>query len=256
MQSYGDVFSRIYDRKWTAFVTGLAPLIAAHYETLEVSRENRRILDVCCGTGQLLSHFLERGYTGAGVDASASMLARAERNNKAAVADGRLSLLVADAAAFQAGTGFGLAVSTFDALNHLNGETALAACFRRVHDALAPGGLFLFDLNTITGLRRWNNIMVDESDDMVIVNRGLFTPDMDRAYTRITGFLRTESGLYERFEETAYNTPFRMDRVRDLLAQAGFARVRRASRQALGTELPDPEAEARVYFGAERDAAH
>jgi len=253
MQSYGKVFARIYNSKWTAFALGLAPVLAAHYETLPVSRGNRRVLDVCCGTGQLLAHFMERGYTGVGVDASASMLEQAACNNRAAVADGRLALVRADAAAFRAGTGFGLAVSTFDALNHLPGEAALASCFRCVHDALAPGGLFLFDLNTASGLRRWNHVNVDESDDTVLINRGIFASDMDRAYTRITGFLRTESGLYERFEETEYNTPFGMDRVRDLLVQAGFPRVRRASRQALGTELPDPEAEARVYFGAQRD---
>lgn len=253
MQAYGEVFSRIYNRKWTSFAVGLAPVLAAQYEGLPVSRGNRRILDVCCGTGQLLAYFLERGYTGAGIDASAPMLEQAAGNNRAAAADGRLALLRADAADFRAGAGFGLAVSTFDALNHLPDETRLSSCFRCVHDALVPGGLFAFDLNTVGGLRRWNHVMVDESDDMFFVNRGIFAEDMDRAYVRITGFLRTESGLYERFEETEYNTPFRMDRVRDLLVQAGFSRVRRAARQALGTDLPDPEAESRVYFLAVRD---
>ena len=66
-----------------------------------------------------------------------------------------------------------LCCSTFDALNHLPDEIALLNCFKSVKSVLKPGGCFVFDLNTATGLRRWNGMAVDDSNpEALVINRG------------------------------------------------------------------------------------
>jgi hypothetical protein len=90
---------------------------------------------------------------------------------------------------------------------------------------------------------------VEESDDAVFITRGMYDGG-DRGWTRVSGFMRTEGGLYERFGESVYNTAFEMARVRDLLIEAGFAHVHFARIEDLATPVADPEAEGRIFVVA------
>ena len=80
----------------------------------------------------------------------------------------------ADAADFTLTDRFGLVVSTYDALNHLPDFAALAGCFRSVFRVLEDGGMFIFDLNTLRGLRRWTAMTVNDTPEMMLVVRSLF----------------------------------------------------------------------------------
>ena len=250
VQGYNESFSKVYNLRWSGWAVSTAPAIAAYYETIPVSKNNKYILDVCCGTGQLLAFFLERGYTGTGLDSSEHMLAYAKKNAGRHFRENKADFIQADAADFRLKRGYGLAVSTFDALNHVSGRNALRSCFFCVKAALAPGGCFIFDLNTRKGLSMWNGINVEETEELFILTRGIFGEGMKRAYHRTTGFMKTRGSSYERFEQTAYNTVFAMCEVMDDLAQCGFADVRAAGLKELGGSAPDPESLTRVFFTA------
>jgi len=145
-----------------------------------------------------------------------------------------------------------LVVSTYDSLNHLEDELALRQCFQCVFAVLEKDGYFVFDLNTRLGLVRWNNITVDEGDETVVVTRGIYDGESDKAWTRITGFIRTRDNLYERFEETAFNTVFDVPRVRNALLDIGWREVHFARIQDLRTPIEKPEEEGRVFFVAQK----
>jgi SAM-dependent methyltransferase len=248
IQAYNEAFSRIYNLRWGAWATNTAPLISAYYETLPISDSNRLILDVCCGTGQLLAWFLDHGYSGTGLDSSEHMLGFARKNAGRHLRENRVDFLQADAANFRLKRGYGLAVSTFDALNHLPDRSSLRSCFSCVKSALASDGCFIFDLNTRKGLGMWNGIRLEETDEIFIINRGIFADDMNRAYHKTTGFLKTGASAYERFEQTAYNTAFSMSEVTEDLVNAGFAEVRAAASTDLAGGVRDPESLTRVFF--------
>jgi SAM-dependent methyltransferase len=250
VQGYSESFARIYNIRWTAWVTGIAPLIAAYYETLPISAANKLLLDVCCGTGQLLAFFLDRGYTGTGLDSSEHMLAFARKNAGRQMRENRVDFIRADAADFRVKRGYGLAVSTFDALNHLSGRSRLSACFSCVKTALAPGGCFIFDLNTSRGLGMWNGISLEDTEELFIINRGIFEESLGRAYHKTTGFIKTAKGAYERFEQTAYNTVFRLREVKEDLTAAGFVDVRVSTSKDLAGNVEDPETLTRAFFVA------
>jgi hypothetical protein len=68
----------------------------------------------------------------------------------------------------------------------------------------------------------------------------------------VTGFVRNGEGLYERFEQTVYNTIFAMSDVKTLLLETGWRDAYFARRQDLQTPLTDPEQEGRVFIVAQK----
>ncbi|MGE5139024.1 MAG: methyltransferase domain-containing protein [Rudaea sp.] len=251
-QAYSAGFARIYNLRWGGFVRTVGPRLLDYADANWPRNADLSVLDLCCGTGQLATLFLERGYRVVGLDLSEPMLGFARENNRAALEQGRAQFVRGDAADFDLPEKFGLVVSTFDALNHLPGPEALQNCFRCVRESLVPGGHFVFDLNTRSGLNRWNWINVEDVQDLVLITRGVYDRDAGRAYTRISGFSRREDGFYERFEQTAYNCAFDLSEVKRWLEEQGFENVRFAPGRDFSLPLAEPEEEPRVFIFADR----
>jgi SAM-dependent methyltransferase len=252
MQAYSQSFARMYNKYCTQFANLVAPQIEAFYAETVTGQTNRTVLDLCCGTGQLALYFLGQGYQVTGIDLSAAMLQYAEENASGYVERGQARFCQADASHFRLDQTFGLVVSTFDALNHLDGKDALRGCFHSVFPLLVPGGYFIFDLNTRDGLRRWNQIRVDDNEEAMIVTRGIYDGQSDRAWTHVTGFVRLANGLYERFEETVYNAVFDLTWVRQVLLETGWQEVYCARIEDLAQPWEEPERDKRAFFVAHK----
>jgi len=251
MQAYNQTFARVYNIKWSGFAKHVAPLIHDFYASTSISQENKSVLDLCCGAGHLACHFLEKGYQLVGLDLSEYMLHYARENTRQYIESGQAKFIQGNASDFKLDEHFGLVVSTFDALNHLENEQALKRCFECVYKV--SKGFFIFDLNTRNGLKRWNSIQVDENnEDALIITRGIYDGKSDKAWTRITGFIQAPDGLYERFEETAFNSVFEMARVKSALLDVGWKNVYFAQIQDLKTPIIEPEKEGRVFIIASK----
>lgn len=248
MQTYGRAFAEIYNQRWTEFARRVAPRIQAFYESTRIGQTERTLLDLCCGTGQLAVHFLKHGYQVVGIDSSRPMLCLAEGNARTYVEAGHARFLQADASEFTLIERFGLVVSTFDALNHLADEKALRTCFQCVYNVC--DGWFIFDLNTRRGLARWDGVSVDDRDDALIISRGIFDEVGEKAWLKITGFVHASDGLFKRFDETAFNTVFEIERVRAILLEVGWQTVHVALERDLEAAVRDPESEGRVFVVA------
>lgn len=250
--SYGKGFARVYNRRWAGFATRVAPLILDFYADTPKGHVNRTMLDLCCGTGQFALEALRRGYRVTGLDQSPFMLHHARETAESYLAGGQARFLQGDARRFTLDEPVGLAVSTFDSLNHLETEQELANCFAAVHSAVEEGGLFIFDLNTRAKLTQWTGIEVIDSEEMALIQRSLYVAEQEKAYVKISGFVAVDGGLYERFDETLSNTAFALDRVKALLRAAGWRDSYCARVQDLATPLSNPEAEERVFFVAHK----
>ena len=101
MQAYSRSFARVYNLRWSDFSRHVAPRIQEFYESTPLGQDNRHLLDVCCGTGQLAVHFLERGYKVTGLDLSDEMLHYARQNAASYVERGRARFVQGDAADFE-----------------------------------------------------------------------------------------------------------------------------------------------------------
>ena len=203
MQAYSQGFAHIYNLRWTVFASQVAPYLFDYYVNTPLGQVDKTMLDLCCGTGQLAKYFLERNFRVIGIDLSEHMLHYAKENCNQYVRSGQANFFQGDASDFKLNERVGLVISTFDALNHLADEDALRSCFKCTLDVC--DGYFIFDLNTRSGLRRWNSIQVDEgSEDALIITRGIYDGQSDKAWTRVTGFSRKPDGAYDRFDETAF----------------------------------------------------
>jgi SAM-dependent methyltransferase len=124
----------------------------------------RSLLELGCGTGALL-----RGLAGdldvTGIDQSPQMLAIA------AEAVPRAHLVRGDMTAFSLPGRFDVVICMFDTLNHVPAFDGWLSLFSCVHEHLADGGLFIFDVNTGGRLRRLDGAppFLDEFDGNVVI---------------------------------------------------------------------------------------
>jgi SAM-dependent methyltransferase len=108
----------------------------------------RRALDVACGTGKSFLPLLRRGYAVTACDGSPGMVARAR-----AAAPTGTDVHEADLRALPALGEFDLVTCLDDVVNHLLREEDLSAAFAGIARNLAPGGLVVFDANTLRTYR-------------------------------------------------------------------------------------------------------
>lgn len=249
MQSYSKLFAYIYNQRWSLFSISLAPKIYSLFQTkIESAKLKKTLLDLCCGTGQFSRFFLDRGYFVYGVDISPYMVAYAKENNNQYIHENKAQFSVQDARSFSIEGTISFIVSVYDSLNHLPSMNDLQLCFSRAIQFLDFGGILLFDLNTRKGLYRWNNISVQDDDDLTIVNRGVFSLEMSHAYTQFTGFVKNDSGSYEKFVETIYSTVYKISEVTDVLTRIGFRSVYVASSEDLTKKITNPEEMTRAFI--------
>jgi SAM-dependent methyltransferase len=110
----------------------------------------RRLLDVGCGTGKSFLPMLARGYEVTACDISPSMVERARE-----AGDGAADVFVADARELPDVGEFDLAIALDDALNYLLSDEELGMVFDGMARNLRPGGLLVFDLNTLLTFRQY-----------------------------------------------------------------------------------------------------
>jgi SAM-dependent methyltransferase len=111
------------------------------------SLAGRRLLDVACGTGKSFIPLLERGYAVTACDLSPQMAGRAAAKAPDA------HVLVADMRALPALGQFDLVTCLEDAVNCLLQPDDVRGALRGIARSLAPGGLAVWDINTLALIR-------------------------------------------------------------------------------------------------------
>ena len=141
MQGYQQDLAYIHDTGFTSFIRRAAPGL------LSILRQNgvRKglVVDAGCGSGVWARDLTAAGYEVLGMDISPAMIRLARR--RAPAAQFRVgSLLAASLPRCDAITSIGECVNY--AFDRHSGKPALARFFRRVFEALRPGGVLIFDV--------------------------------------------------------------------------------------------------------------
>jgi SAM-dependent methyltransferase len=136
-----DAFTADYDyERWLGVL---------HQFAMEHGASGRRLLDVACGTGRSFEPMLDRGYQVMACDISPAMVERASA--RLAGSDGTAA--VADMRRLPDWGAFDLVTCLDDAVNYLHTEADLDAALGGVARSLRPGGVYLFDVNSLTTYR-------------------------------------------------------------------------------------------------------
>ena len=145
------------------------PARAAYFDQLVqkwVQRPVELLLDLACGTGSLSLELYKLGYDVIGVDGSDEMLSVAIEKKYDNKAD--IMFLSKDMDKLDLYGTIDVTVCALDSINHITDPKVVQKVFDRVSLFTAPGGIFIFDVNTPYKHREVlrDNTFVYEYDDL------------------------------------------------------------------------------------------
>ena len=229
---------------------------ASHNNDTDVISKNLRqehntILDLGCGTGTLTELLAGRGYDMIGIDSAQEMLQIAMEKRDRSGAD--ILYLQQDMRSFELYGAVGAVVSVCDSVNYLLTEEEVLQTFRLVGNYLLPGGLFLFDFNTVY---KYEAVIGDAT---IAENRETCSFIWDNYYHEeeqineydLTLFVREDDkkDLYRRFQETHYQRGYTSAQMRSYLEQAGLEFLEASDADTHG---PVTDVSERVLIAARR----
>ena len=140
-------------------------------------------------------------------------------------------------------------VSVCDSMNYILTEEDLLQVFSLVNNYLDPGGIFVFDLNTVYKYKEilGDQVIAEDREEGSFIWENQYDEETRENLYQLVLFLPREDGLYERYEEIHYQKAYTIEKIRKLLEKAGMEFV--AVYDAF-TEEPPLESSERVYVVA------
>lgn len=237
--SFAEVYDMFMDNvpyeEWSCYLIELLK---------EYRIEEGVVCELGCGTGKMTRLLADAGYDMIGVDMSEDMLAIASMENPQ-----QILYLCQDMRELELYGTVAAVVSVCDSMNYLLEEDDLLEVFQRVNEYLEPGGVFLFDLNTIykyETLLGETTISENRPEGSFIWENYYDAEEQINEYD-LTLFIQEKENLYRKFEETHYQRGYSLEKIRTLLEEAGMEFV---TAYDACTKNPPREDSERIYIVA------
>ena len=179
----------------------------------------RTLLEFGCGSGSLLKLFV-RHYRCAGIDLSAGMVEIARRKVPQA------SIQVGDISKVRLNKKFDVIVCAFDTINHIPDFSRWELVFKRAHEQLEEGGVFIFDINTQTKINRYHReppyVEVDKSGVSVF---DVTRTSRSRYNLSVKVFKKKSRDLFQLHEMIVHGATFPVSRIKTSLSRH-FSKIR------------------------------
>lgn len=188
--------------------------------------ERNLVLDLGCGTGTLTQLLRRKGYDMIGVDNSPEMLGIAMEKN--AEGGSGILYLLQDMRELELYSTVGTVLSVCDCLNYLLEEEDLLRVFRLVNNYLYPGGLFLFDFNTIYKYSQviGDTVIAENREDCSFIWENYYHEQEEINEYDLTVFVQEEGERFRRFTENHLQRGYTPDTMCRLVEQAGMRGIR------------------------------
>lgn len=206
------------------------------------------VLDLACGTGSMSVLLAKKGYQVIGADLSEDMLAMAWE--KASELNEPPFFICQSMQALQLPYPVDWVACCLDSLNYVTDPADCREAIWRVFDSLAPGGVFIFDINSEEKLRGLDGqVFLDENEDTYCVWRAEFDQEENICYYGMDIFQLTEQELWERSFEEHREYAYTVEQLTSWLREAGFVTV-----EVYGDRSFDApqKGEQRIYFYAQK----
>mgnify|MGYP002512002138 CR=1 FL=1 len=183
------------------------------------------VLDLGCGTGNLTELLAGRGYDMIGVDNSEDMLQAAMEKREQSGHE--ILYLLQDMREFELYGTVAAVVSICDSINYLTEYQDLVNTLALVNNYLDPGGIFIFDLNTIYKYRDviGDTTIAESREDCCFIWENVFDQETRINEYELTLFIQETGGLYRRFEETHYQKAYTQQEITQAVKEAGMELV-------------------------------
>lgn len=218
-----DTYAAVYDASGQlSFSRQILPYLEALLARHRVRQG--ALLELACGTGTVALAMAERGWRVYGVDASAQMLAEARRKAEQMpeIRD-RVTWFQQDMRHVKLEAPVSLATCLYDSLNYMLTSEDLLSVFEHVFRALEPGGLFLFDMNTVWALENYcdDQAYVTDTNEFTVIMQTSYDDLLQRAHFHVIVFQR-EGELYRKSVEHHMEQAYPTEHVSTLLTDVGF----------------------------------
>lgn len=248
MEAYTD-FAGVYDifmddtpyEEWADFLVSLiekygisAPSVkeqerkagsAGHEEAKKeeiLKSERNLVLDLGCGTGTLTELLYQKGYDMIGVDNSEDMLnialAKKEKTGS------EILYLCQDMRELDLYSTIGTVVCVCDCVNYLLENGDVEDTFSLVHNYLYPGGIFIFDFNTVYKYEKviGDTTIAENREECSFIWENYYHEEERINEYDLTIFAREEAGLFRRFSETHFQRGYTLSEMTDFVKKAGM----------------------------------
>lgn len=193
------------------------------------------VLELGCGTGKMTRLLAQAGYDMIGVDCSEEMLQLAKENQwnidgNEPGNDGEstsdILYLLQDMREFELYGTVKAVVCICDSLNYILEEKDLLTTFQLVNNYLDPGGVFIFDMNTMYKYRELlgENTICENREEGSFIWENFYDEEEQINQYDLTLFIREqgEQDLFRKFEETHLQRGYDLKKVQELLEEAGM----------------------------------
>lgn len=218
MEQPYSVFARIYDdimsvidyKKWALYIEKLA---------LQFNNKLDSIVDLACGTGNISIILAQKGYRVWGIDQSEEMIARAQQKSQ----QKNLLFLAQDMREFKIAEPVDLVFCVFDSINYLLTAQDLEKTMRNVHQSLQDQGLFIFDFNTTTRIKKLKQgVQLYEGRNYTCFWEDKVDQEQAIWQVTLTIFLREGGENFRRFQERHLEQGYNIAEIEDVLFKSGF----------------------------------
>ena len=112
-------------------------------------------------------------------------------------------------------------------MNYLTDEEDLEYLFALVNNYLDPGGLFIFDMNTIHKYRDviGDTTIAEDREDGSFIWENSYDQENNLNVYELALFLPREDGLYEKCEEEHVQRAYSIETIKSMIRKAGMELV-------------------------------
>ena len=187
--------------------------------------ERNLVVDLGCGTGTLTQLLYDRGYDMIGVDSSEEMLSAAMEKRERTGSE--ILYLMQDMRELELYSTVGTVVSVCDSLNYILEKEELRQVFSLVENYLYPGGLFIFDFNTVYKYARviGDATIAENREECSFIWENYYHEEEEINEYDLTVFVREQNGMFRRFTENHYQRGYTAETMRELVESAGLQLV-------------------------------
>ena len=212
-------------------------------------QEQNLVVELGCGTGSFTEEMAKLGYDMIGIDNSGDMLGIARKKMEDAGLD--IMYLEQDMCELDLFCTAGTIVSVCDSVNYLIEDEQIRKAFTKVNNYLYPGGLFLFDFNTLHKYRDviGNVTIAENREDCSFIWENFFDTETNINEYDLTIFVKQKDEgsdeLFARSMETHLQRGYTLEEMREFVEEAGMTFI--TAIDADTHEEPTDESE-RIYI--------
>lgn len=192
--------------RWTSYLLHIAEMYSVEFS---------KVCDLGAGTGNSTIPVIHKTKDIVLLDRSFHMLSEARKKKAYGL------MIVGDFMNLPLKKEFTLVYSLFDSLNYILNEEELKNCFKEVWRILLTNGFFIFDMNTIKGVKliALEGERTEETDNLYSIWRYKLQDDIITLY--LTLFVKQKKD-YIRIDEIHQERGYDMNIVNELLKSSGF----------------------------------